>query len=156
MQVDVELQQPYNYSYWPMIISAGLVILGLIIFLIFRLIARRKPKNKIIIRRPPASMLVVIKNKYLYAINKIEIDIKLNNISSRKGYRELSSVIRLFIFDVTGIKVQNYTLNEIRVLQMPVLTELVSEYYSPEFSKEGKGNILESINKTRGVIQRWR
>ena len=61
MQVDVDLQQPYNYSYWPMIITAGLVILGLIILLIFRLIARRPPKNKIVIKRPPESMLTIIK-----------------------------------------------------------------------------------------------
>ena len=87
---------------------------------------------------------------------RIEEDIGKGSIDSRKAYRELSSVIRLFVFDMTGIKVQNYTLTEISILKIKPLTTLVAEYYSPEFEKGEKGDIKNSIQKTRGVIQRWR
>ena len=57
---------------------------------------------------------------------------------------------------MTGIKVQNYTLTEISILKIKPLTTLVAEYYSPEFEEGENGNIKSSLDKTRGVIQRWR
>ena len=62
---------------------------------------------------------------------------------------------RSFIFETTNIKVQNYTLNDISKINMPTLYELVSEYYDPEFSRISKGNIINSIAKTREVIVKW-
>ena len=50
---------------------------------------------------------------------------------------------------------QNYTLKEIENLNMPILYELIKEYYNPEFSKNIKGNILSSIEKTEKVIHKW-
>ena len=38
---------------------------------------------------------------------------------------------------------------------MPILYELVEEYYVPEFSEKSIGNIKLSIEKTRKVIEKW-
>ena len=38
---------------------------------------------------------------------------------------------------------------------MPVLTQLVTEYYEPEFARETYSDIYQSINKTRKVLQLW-
>ena len=49
-----------------------------------------------------------------------------------------------------------YTLNDIKKIKMDNLTKLVEEYYEPEFSKEGNGDIISSIDKTREVIVKWK
>ena len=73
----------------------------------------------------------------------------------RAGYQELSIIIRTFVNEVTGIEVQNYALKEIKKLEMPLLYELIKEYYAPEFSENSLGDIENSINKTRKVIEKW-
>lgn len=157
MNIDVELQDPYMFSTWPIFLILGLFILSLIIVAIYFILIRKRIKDKPIeIKKPPMSLVAGIKKKYLDAIMKIEDDVAKGKIDSRKAYRELSSVIRLFVFDMTGIKVQNYTLTEISILKIKPLTTLVAEYYSPEFAEGDKGNIKSSLDKTKGVIQRWR
>lgn len=71
------------------------------------------------------------------------------------AYQNLSKVIRNFVFEATHIKVQNYTLDDIRKLNMPILYELISEYYNPEFANISNGNFIYSIEKARGVVERW-
>jgi len=56
---------------------------------------------------------------------------------------------------MTNIKVQNYTLSDIEKINIPILYELVKEYYEPEFSKSSEGNILISLEKTRKVMESW-
>lgn len=157
MNIEVELQDPYMFSTWPIYVVLGLFILSIIIVAIYFLFIRHRIKDKPIeIKKPPMSLVAGIKKKYLDAIIKIEDDVNKGKIDNRKAYRELSSVIRLFVFDMTGIKVQNYTLTEISILKIKPLTTLVAEYYSPEFAKGENGDIKNSIVKTRGVIQKWR
>ena len=54
------------------------------------------------------------------------------------------------------IKVQYYTLEDIKKINMPILSKLVEEYYNPEFERVSKGNVLESIGKTKKVIENWK
>ena len=68
----------------------------------------------------------------------------------------MSMCIRKFVHAVTGIKVQNYTLGDIGGLNMPGLYNLVSEYYSPEFARKSEGDVINSLAKTRSMIEQWR
>lgn len=110
-------------------------------------------KNEIII--PKQKDLILIKKDYLIKLDNLINELNENKISNRKAYQNLSSLIRNFIYEVTNIKVQNYTLTDIKKINMPILYELVSDYYDPEFAKISKGNIKVSINKTKMVIERW-
>ena len=38
---------------------------------------------------------------------------------------------------------------------MPILYELISEYYNPEFANISNGNFIYSIEKARGVVEKW-
>ena len=62
----------------------------------------------------------------------------------------------MFVFEVTGIKVQHYTLTEIRRVNIPQLTNLVREYYEPEFARETRADVRASIFRTRSLIESWR
>ncbi len=155
MQLEQELEAPFHYS----IIGIVLLILLLLIllaFIVFWLIKKYyKPAPKPNVILPDKENLFRIKNRYLYELDKLELKVKNKKLNTREAYNGLSKIIRKFVFDATGIDAMKYTLEDIRELDMKYLTLLMEEYYEPEFSYEGEGNIELSIKKTRGVIKKW-
>lgn len=153
MQTTVSLQEPFSYTIYTIIILFAL-LMGCILYFYFN---RRTTKKEIDIplKEVPLKDIRTIKEKYLKKIDTLKLRTDNNKISVRKAYQELSKIIRYFIYEVTNIKVQNYTLLDIRRLNMPILMELMQEYYVPEFSRNSLGNIQNSIIKTRKVIEKW-
>ncbi len=152
MQVTTELNPLFSYSLIPILILL-IIIAGILFIYILT-----SPKNKEIIipiKVPDKEDINTIKNKYLKEISKLIKKVETNSINNRLAYQELSLIIRNFIYEMTNIKVQTYTLQDIKYLNMPYLYELVQEYYNPEFAFNSSGNILNSINKTKGVIEKW-
>ena len=97
----------------------------------------------------------VIKNKYLSQLDSIEYKYNNEMIELRKAYQLISEAIRLFVFEITDITTQNYSLLEIEKLNIPSLYELIKEYYEPEFASKSVGDFNSSINKARRVISQW-
>ncbi|MCL1852051.1 MAG: hypothetical protein FWF88_03340 [Peptococcaceae bacterium] len=171
MQTSVELQDPFSYSIYPILIAA-LLILVLSLFLLIRyLIKKKKQAAALEIRKSIlAAELETYKQKYLQQLDEIAGRLQNDEISGRTAYQQLSMTIRLFVYEVTHIKVQNCTLSDIEKLDMPLLYELIREYYAPEFSEDNDGDIvtdpeiglaadapafMSSIERTRKVIERW-
>ena len=154
MQVSVSLRPLFSYS----IIYLILVIFIIIALSIFIILKRKKkvvvPEN-IEIEDTGKKNIRTIKIKYLKKLNIIEKKLEKNEISIRKAYQNLSAVIRYFVHAVTGIKVQNCTLEDIKKMNMPLLYELIKEYYTPEFAEKSVGDVKSSIEKTRKVIKKW-
>ena len=157
MQTSVKLQDPFSYSIYPV-----LIILVLLVLLTVYIIIKYRRKNKIPknieetkIKEIDEKDIIKIKEKYLKKLQTVEEKLNSNKISVRHAYQMLSAIIRYFVFEVTNIKVQNYILREIEKLKMPALTELIEEYYAPEFAEYSLGNIKASIEKTRKVIEKW-
>ena len=155
MQLEQELEAPFHYSIIGVILLILLVLI-LLAYIIFRLIKKYyKPAPKPNIILPDKGNLFRIKNRYLYELDKLELKVKNSKINTRDAYNNLSKIIRKFVFDATGIDAMKYSLEDIRELDIKYLTLLMEEYYEPEFSYEGEGNIELSIKKTRGVIKKW-
>ena len=150
MQVKTELRPSFSYSFIHIII---VIIFMILIFILIKYLKKKEGQKKIII--PNQKDLMTIKKNYLLKIQKLSNDFNEKKISSRQAYQSLSNIIRNFIYETTNIKVQNYTLKDIEMINMPILYELVNDYYDPEFSKISKGNITDSIEKTRMVIEKW-
>lgn len=155
MPTSINLEEPFSYSLYPIIIII-LVIFILTIYLI--LITKKKNNNNnipkpIIINTPKD--INFIKTKYLKKLDIINEKLEKNNISNRVAYQKLSIIIRYFTYEVTGIKLQNCTLEDIKKINIPQVYNLVNEYYNEEFSKYPSGNVKESIQKTRKVIEKW-
>ncbi len=151
MQVATELSNMFSYSFLLIII----VILALICCVFVKL------KDKSVapqINEPDISKKDIkeIINAYLIKIDNLVKYIQKEEISNRDAYQKLSLLVRHFVFEVTNIKVQNYSLREIEKLNMPSLYELIKEFYHPEFAVLSQGEILKSIAKTKGVIASWK
>ena len=147
--VKTQLQDPFSYSIIP-IVFIFIVLLSLTVYLV---VTRKKsPKTKKVkVILTPNSNINNIKEKYLKEIAKVEN----NLISNRKAYQELSILIRTFVYEVTNINVQSYTLSDIKFLNIQPLYELLKEYYHPEFSFDSQSDVKGSLNKTREVIVKW-
>ncbi len=160
MQTTINLQEPFTYSFIPLIITF-LLIIG---FTIYIIILFKKEKDDVkgkmeevkVIPERNIKNIPVIKNKYLQQLNNIEDKYTNKKIELRKAYQLISEAIRLFVFEVTDITTQNYSLTEIKKINIPVLCELIEEYYEPEFASKTIGDFNSSINKARRVINEWK
>ncbi|MBR3117335.1 MAG: hypothetical protein IKF36_05660 [Bacilli bacterium] len=151
MQLDISLNEPFTYSYLPLIISFILLVVFVVIFLCFNI--KRKKKVSIIKEVIIPKNINDIKNKYLKELDELLND---KSLSKRKIYNKLSVIIRSFVLEATNIDVLKYSLAEIKTLKMDELTNLVEDYYEPEFSKESNADSIASIKNTREVIEKWK
>ena len=158
MKTSVELQGPFSYLIiW--VILALLFIAATVFFQVFlrkKLGDSIKKEKQIRIKKIAETTLEGLKRKYIGELTCIEMDLRNQNITVRQAYQKMSLCIRMFVFDVTGIKVQRYSLSEIRRVNIPQLTQLVREYYEPEFALESRMDVMSSLGRTRGVIESWR
>ena len=157
MQTSINLQESFEYPILPLIIVTILLIIvsGL---LIHTLRKKHKHKNTLVKKIPEKNIkdIKVIKGKFLNDLDSIEYKYKNGQIRLRKAYQLISENIRLFVFEVTDITTQNYSLSEIKKLNIPILYELIEEYYEPEFAEQTNGDFDNSINKARRVIEKWK
>ncbi len=158
MQTSINLQDPFKYSIIPLMITLCLIIV-ITYYLIYSRKKKEKvkvPENKIkVIPEKNIKNIPVIKSKYLNQLDSIEYKYNNKMIELRTAYQLISEAIRLFVFEVTDITTQNYSLSEIKKLNIPNLYELIKEYYEPEFASKSVGDFNSSINKARRVINEW-
>lgn len=162
MRITVNLQEQFSYSRWPIflvaviiLISLAAIILPYFIRLFKSKLKRKTPAQKVVIKQRTSFDTARIKSTYLDMLNELEAELISQRVSTRDAYKRMSICIRRFVFDMTGLEVTNYTLEDIKKLQMPQLAALVEEYYTPEFSVHSIGNELESLGKTKKAIEQW-
>lgn len=158
MQTSINLQEPFTYSVIPLIIVIILTLLES-----YYLIYLKKKKQDIEVEEHEVKAIPekniknipVIKGKYLNELDSIQYKYMNQMIELRKAYQLISEAMRLFVFEITDITTQNYSLKEIKKLDIPILYELIKEYYEPEFASKSVGDFNSSINKARRVIKEW-
>ena len=156
MQTSINLQEPFTHSLFPLMICLCLTIL-LSCYLIFTKKKRETPIEIKVKEIPEKNLknIPVIKEKYLNELSQIEYKYNNHMIELRKAYQFISESMRTFVFEVTDITTQNYSLSEIKKLKIPELYELIEEYYEPEFASKSIGDFKASIDKARRVINEW-
>ncbi|MBQ9871843.1 MAG: hypothetical protein IJM27_07915 [Eubacterium sp.] len=159
MQTSVELQDPMSYYLFWLILAIIAVAAVFFIQIFFRILLRdqlkRKREKELKVKPPKKKPLSVLKWEYLQRLDRLERGIAAGSYTKRNAYQELSMLIRTFVTDATGIKVQNYSLQEIRRVGIPGLTALVQEYYEPEFARQSMADIRASLFRTRKAIELW-
>ena len=154
MQTSVSLQEPYSFSIVPIIVL--IIIASALVFVLLFLKKNQKEKSEVkAIPQKNIKNIPAIKNKHLRELEAIEYQYKSNKLELRKAYQMISENVRLFVFEVTDITTQNYSLMEIKKLNIPNLYETIAEYYEPEFSKKPSGDFINSVNKAKDIIQKF-
>ena len=157
MKTDIKIREPFSYSLIPIIVL-GVIIIAVILYFIAPIIKsflkKQKAKPKVV--KAPKKNITAIKLQYLQRLNVIEYELVNQKITIRQAYINMSECIRAFVFEMTGINVQCYTLQEIHYVRMPLLEQIIAEYYYPEFAEQSVSDVIASINRTRGVVHIWK
>ena len=158
MQITVNLKDMFSYSFTPILLFGALALLFCFIASRMKKAPEKKPKEKekVRITQPEKPKNISsIKAAYIKQLADIEKKYSANELTNRMAYQKLSLIVREFVYEVTNIKVTNFTLQELKELNMPKLYTLIEEFYTPEFAIKDDGNFLESIQKARKVIEEW-
>lgn len=161
MPISVNLQDMFSYSLLLTIGLGLLVVIPIVILLIVKLkgykLPKRKKKAKPVQPKPVSKRTSdQIRAYYLKMINEIEKKYNNKEIDDREAYLQLSSAVRGFVQERTGVRAMNLTLHEISGLGMPSLHNLIAEFYRPEFSFESENaNTPKSITDARTVVEKW-
>ena len=157
----VELQDPFSYSKMPIFIALGiLAVLAIVLLALFFLKQRVnwKKKEKIKKEKPvvfkPRNKLA-IKEDYLARIAKVEKNYNEKKIDVRNAHQELSAIVRMFVFEMTGIQAQNLSLMELKEQKVESISGLIEEFYAPEFAERSEKETMDSIKDARTVVQSW-
>lgn len=152
MNIQYELEQPFRYS-WTLVYLIlawiGILIVG---YLLIKFSPFFSKYFKKFFRKTTVPSLKTI---YLRKLERLKNSVNNNRIDNRNAYLELSTIARGFIKKATGINTLSISKKEAKELHLDGLTFLMEDYYPAEFSKDKKGDIINSINKTMEVIKRW-
>lgn len=151
MQLDVELQDMFSYSSLLFLIPfliVAVVVLVCVLMKFKKRMANAKPEE-------PVRNIHKLRAKYDKLLEALMRKAEEGKADNRAASQELSSIIRDFVYNATGVNVTSATLEEIGELNMPKLYELVAECYVPEFSVIAEGEVLPTIEKARKVIAEW-
>ncbi|MBR5973800.1 MAG: hypothetical protein IK020_01290 [Clostridiales bacterium] len=159
MPTSVELQDPFSYSFLPVVIMIA-VILASIVILVAIILVHKKMKAPMKQKVPKP---VVFKPKsreetkrdYLEKINVIEKKYQAGQMDVRAAHQELSAVVRMFVHDMTGINAQNFSLSELKSNNVHQISNLIEEFYAPEFAERSDKETTASIRDAREVINTW-
>ena len=113
MQIDTNLKAPFSYSLVPILCLLLILLLPFIYLLLKRFgVFNRKKK----VKEFSPKDINGIKYQYLNKLNDLERALDNKEITSRKAFQELSMLIRMFVYELTGLEVQTCSLKEIKKL----------------------------------------
>ena len=165
MVTTVKLQDPFEYSWWVILIAVvlGSIAITAIVFFLIKLFSALRKKKEV--KRPAArkiamtpEMIYRVKTQYIGEVQALLGNYAQNRIEKREAYQQLSALIREFVHEVTGINVENFTIKEVKAFGIKKLDVLMEEYYVPEFAEDEKAqdkDFTQSCNRAMGVIKAW-
>lgn len=154
MRLLFELQEPLKYSR-NLAKTMSVICIALLIVYIF-LVFLPRFYDKFFKKAIRKTIMPSLKAIYVRKLEKLLYLVNRNQISNKEAYTRLSLYIREFIKKASGINVLGLSKKEIKHIGMKNLDLLMEEYYPPEFSKNEKGNITGSIERSIGVIKGWK
>lgn len=160
MKITVGLQEKMSYAFWPLIVFVIVMVLTVLICVLVKVLKQRANQPKAIDGEKAWRALsdaekYNLKMKYFAMLDELYSKVSSNQISVRHCYQRLSRYVREFVSEITGVKVNKCTLNDIKCMNMPMLAALIEEYYAVEFAKVSMGDAGAAIVKTKRVIEIW-
>lgn len=171
MPTSVHIQYRFSTGLLPITVLIILLIAIPIIYMTFRKKEKKSVQEPIMntaqnIRKPES-----VHSLYIEKARVVEKKVINDEISSKQGFQELSTIIRQYAKERTGIDVTNMTLAEIRGLNLPMLENVIESYYEYEFSDRydvkdmsdnrdtasiGKSNINKAVSMTVFALENWK
>ena len=145
MKFSVDLEAPFALSAYWYAVGILLIILGRVLLIFFGRFFRTDPESPIRIDR--------VYKACMKRIAGIERGYKSGELDTRAAHGQMSSEVRWFVQEVTGLPAQSMVYEELRRRGRPELAELIREYYGPEFSYISESDAVQAIEKGRALVQ---
>ena len=145
MKFSVDLEAPFALSAYWYAVGILLIILGRVLLIFFGRFFRTDPESPIRIDR--------VCKACMKRIAGIERGYKSGELDTRAAHGQMSSEVRWFVQEVTGLPAQSMVYEELRRRGRPELAELIREYYGPEFSYISETDAVQAIEKGRSLVQ---
>ena len=136
----------------------GLLTLAIIFMFLYDLLKDLKRKEKAQVVQEKVFVkpdMTKLKAEYLALLDGIEAKFNEDTTAVRPAYEGMSRVVRDFVYRATGTEVDKFSLFEISQTEFGSLTELVGEYYQPEFDSISEGDVRASLAKSRRLVSEW-
>ena len=145
MKYSVDLESPFAFSAYWYAVGIFLIILGRVLLIFFSRFFRTDPESPIRIDR--------VYKACLKRIAEIERGYGSGELDTRAAHGQMSSEVRWFVQEVTGLPAQSMVYEELRRRGRPELAELIREYYGPEFSYISEADAGQAIEKGRALVE---
>ena len=145
MKFSVDLEAPFALSAYWYAVGILLIILGRVLLIFFGRFFRTDPESPIRIDR--------VYKACMKRIAGIERGYKSGELDTRAAHGQMSSEVRWFVQEVTGLPAQSMVYEELRRRGRPELADLIREYYGPEFSYKSESDAVQAIEKGRSLVQ---
>lgn len=159
MPVSVNLQKMFSYSLLLFVVILVITLIIVVVALVAYFSSRKKPEKPVhekMVQTPqPVTGKGQFRQKYLSQLDSLENSCRNQEITVREAYQHLSWIVRNFVYEMTGKRVQYATLEELKGLGMPALYEMIKACYVQEFSPESTCNVYDALHRARKVIQEW-
>ena len=89
-------------------------------------------------------------------IEDVENAHNAKEISARTLHQKLSLLVRFFAFEVSGVRAQVLTLQDLKRTKLTLLAKTIEGYYPPEFEAlDSKGSVANALRQAREVVSSW-
>ena len=154
-----------NGFYGPMAYSTVWTIIGVVILLAivgwYAVVwwqTRPAPPPRPVPPPPPGWALARLKGDYLARIDEIVGLVHGGDLSQRRGHQELSTTVRQFVQDASGVAAPTMTLTDLGrsgVAQLESVTDVVLLLYPVEFGPDRSASVAQAADVARRVVDRW-
>ena len=158
MRAGTKLREWVDYdSLW---LVVGCLLLGAIIlwygFVFYS--TRRRPHRSLATLKPKPYTppdLTDLKQKYQQLIDEIEQNHAAGKLSSRKAHQKLSHILRMFVVEINGHRVDTLTLRDLEKTRYKTLAAAIKQFYIPEFTAVEQGSVAEAVALARKTVAAW-
>ena len=158
MHAGAELREWVDYD--PMWLVIGCLLLGVIILwygFAFYSTRRRSHRSLATLKPKPYTPpdLTNLKQKYQRLIHAIEQNHAVGKLSSRKAHQKLSHILRMFVVEINGHRVDTLTLRDLEKTRYKTLAAAIKQFYIPEFTAVEQGSVAEAAALARKTVAAW-
>lgn len=147
-------------DYNPVWLVVGLLTMTLVVlwFVSVIFMTRRRKIPTLANAKPKAYTppdLASLKSKYLLLITEVEQAYQSKQINARAAHQKLSYLLRIFVYEIRGHRVDTLTLGDLKKTRYLELTKAVERYYLPEFGAVEQGDVPSALVVAREVVEQW-
>lgn len=154
MHFSVGLQNPFDYALKFFVIALVLILLSIILLIVYLKLTKKDFST--VAKKFRHLLLGKTRRKYLRKIDDVERYVVNGKKDSKTAHQEMSLIVRQFVHAATGVHVDRLVYTEIKRLKIKPLSELVRDFYEPEFAEYSEADMLQAIKKSKELIKTWK